>query len=137
MTPAIADITTAQIPLIPEFETAKVQLIQLLNQDYMQGKIDLPNMMAVLFIFGKARNKKELVKFAQIFVQDFPVLAEFLITEKASTKDKIEDQVEIVVRKMMQDNPAQAAQVAQKAMEEGMTLEKLETLYPDIAKYKN
>lgn len=126
MTPAIS----------PEFEQTKEKLISLLTQEYQRNQLELTKMMAIFYILGYARNKKEILKLASIFVTDFPVLQEFLNSEKAVTQEKMEDDVQKIVRKIVAENPMQAAEIAQKAMEEGMTLEKLEALYPDIKKYK-
>lgn len=123
--------------LDPKFEQAKEKIVSLITQEYERNRLELANMMALFFVLGQARNEDELLRLANIFADNFPVLNEFLGERKAVTQEKMEKDVHEIVQKVVKENPMLAAQVAQKAMEEGMTLEKLLQLYPDLNKYKN
>lgn len=120
----------------PQFEQTKEKLIRLLTQEYEKNTLELSKMMAIFYILGQARNQDEIVNMAKIFLQDFPILDEFLSQNKAATQAKMENTVQEIVQKMVKDDPIKAAQIAQKAMEEGVTLETLEQLFPEIKKYK-
>ncbi|MEK7545013.1 MAG: hypothetical protein AAB551_02675 [Patescibacteria group bacterium] len=121
----------------PEFEQTKEKLIQLLTQEYGKNKLELSKMMAVFYILGQAKSQGEMIAMAKIFLQDFPILGEFLSQEKAMTHTKMEGEIQAIIQKMVKDDPIKAAQIAQKAMEQNVTLETLKDLFPEISKYEN
>lgn len=119
------------------FNESQKKIGKLLTEEFQRNQLKLSQLMALLLILSQARNEDELVMLVHLFVDEFSALQDFVSEKKKAGKMVLEQEVEQIVKKMVADNPAQAAEIAKTAMEEGMDATTLLERYPEMKKYKN
>lgn len=120
-------------------ETQNLSYVELQNalkvflaNELERKRITVPEIMAILLIFGQTSTVEEIDGFVEIFKDTFPTLGDFGSQRAEGQKFEVKDKVKDVVIKMISSDPMRAAQLAKDALNSGIPWEDLVAKYPEL-----
>lgn len=115
--------------------TLEKNLREALAEGLRRKEIPVPQFVALCLILGKAENDEQLSILTHVFAEDYPSLAHLVSQEKETLRESVEESVQNYISHIIKTDPLQAAKIGQIALQPGMTVEKLTTLFPNFATY--
>lgn len=120
-------------------ETQNLSYVELQNalkvflaNELERKRITVPEIMAILLIFGQTSTAEEIDGFVEIFKDTFPVLGDFGSQRSEGQKLEVKDKVKETVIKMIVSDPMRAGQLAKDALNSGISWEELVAKYPEL-----
>lgn len=103
--------------------------------DYKAEKISYLDVATYVYILTELTSVEQMQFMLELWSADFPTLAGLLEKQEAVVREDFAVEVKEVVKDMIVDNPAKAAELAEIAMRPGMNVEQLVELVPEAQAY--